>query len=114
MSMAPNMIAAMVMTFLGIIALLRPQAVGEFVGLDPIGNDGRAELRSKMGGFFIALGITALVVNDPYVYMLLGIGWAGSVMARIFSALADKAFGWRTIAGIGVELIIALMFFIRA
>jgi hypothetical protein len=51
---------------------------------------GYAEARSTMGGFHLGLGIAALLLAQPMVYLALGAAFALAAFGRILSMLSDS------------------------
>lgn len=79
-------IAAAIATIVtGLISLLRPSSVTGFTGLHPTGPRGITEIRSILGGLFIALGLAPLLLNTPVAYQMLGIAYLGIAVVRAVS-----------------------------
>lgn len=51
--------------------------------------DGYAEQRS-MGGFYLGLGLSAIMLAQDWIYMALGAAFAMAAFARIISLLSDR------------------------
>ena len=49
-----------------------------------------AEARSTMGGFYLGLGLAALLLAQPMIYLALGAAFALAAFARILSMLSDS------------------------
>ena len=41
------------------------------------------------GGILLGVGLSALVLGDPNVYLALGLGWTGATAARFVSMALD-------------------------
>ncbi|MBN2392369.1 MAG: DUF4345 domain-containing protein [Anaerolineae bacterium] len=79
-------IAAAIATIVtGLLSLLRPRSVTGFTGLHPTGPRGITEIRSILGGLFIALGLAPLLLNTPAAYQMLGIAYLGIAIVRAVS-----------------------------
>lgn len=83
--------AAVVTSLLGLVFLFAPAIAFRALGIDL--REGRrggyAEARSTMGGFHLGLGIAALLLAQPMVYLALGAAFALAAFGRILSMLSD-------------------------
>lgn len=84
--------AAAVTSLLGLVFLFAPGIAFRALGIDL--REGRrggyAEARSTMGGFPLGLGIAALLLAQPMVYLALGASFALAAFGRILSMASDK------------------------
>ncbi|WP_275785545.1 DUF4345 domain-containing protein [Pararhizobium gei] len=89
--------AAAVTALIGLVFLFAPRLAFRALGIDV--REGRrggfAEARSTMGGFHLGLGLAALLLAQPMVYLALGAAFALAAFGRILSMLSD---GGNTIA----------------
>ena len=113
MDITPGMVGAFFAFSVGLLILLRPQAFGKFTDNEPTGSAGRAQLRA-LGGFFLVLGVAAIIVNTTMIYRVLGAGWAGAAIGRLTSSILDKEVTGLTAVIAGGELFAAVLFFIEA
>ena len=58
-----QIVAAIATILTGLYSLLKPAAITGFTGLQPVGGRGITEIRSILGGLFIALGAVPLVLE---------------------------------------------------
>ena len=83
--------AAAVTSLIGLVLLFAPGIAFRALGLDL--REGRrggyAEARSTMGGFHLGLGLAALLLAQPMVYLALGAAFALAAFGRILSMLSD-------------------------
>jgi hypothetical protein len=86
-----KVIGALLTIGTGVISLLFPQAVTGFTGLLPQGGRGVTEIRSVLGGLFIALGAAPLLFNQPVAYQVLGLGYLTIGVVRLVSMIVDKS-----------------------
>jgi hypothetical protein len=82
---------AIITVLVGLVALVRPEAVTGFTGILPDGSRGISEIRSVLGGLFIALGLAPFILNDPAAFKMLGIANLGIAAARAVSIVIDGA-----------------------
>ena len=84
--------AAVVTSLLGLVFLFAPGIAFRSLGIDL--REGRrggyAEARSTMGGFHLGLGIAALLLAQPMVYLALGAAFALAAFGRILSMLSNS------------------------
>ena len=50
-----------------------------------------SEMRGLMGGLNLGTGTAALLLNEPLVYVTLGLGWFMFTLARFWSMVVDKS-----------------------
>ena len=85
-----KIIAAILTIATGALSLFSPKSVPGFTGLQPVGGRGISEIRSILGGLFIALGIVPLVLGGN-TYAMLGWAYLGIGAVRLVSIFLDKA-----------------------
>ncbi len=83
--------AAGVTALLGLVFLFAPGLAFRALGLDL--REGRrggyAEARSTMGGFHLGVGLAAMLLAQPMVYLALGAAFALAAFGRVLSMLSD-------------------------
>lgn len=84
-----DLIGTLALLLYGFIALFFPRRSAPFIALTLDSPRGVAEFRVIHGGF-LGMSVFALIVNDPLVYMLLGIGWLGAAAARLLAIPLDN------------------------
>lgn len=99
-----KIIAAVGTIATGLISLLRPRSVTGFTGLNPEGGRGITEIRSILGGTFIGLGVSPLILNVPAAYQMLGITYLVIGAARIVSMFADRSVVSSNVISVAVEI----------
>ena len=104
-----QIIAAAGTILTGVFSLLKPSAITGFTGLSPLGGRGLTEIRSVLGGFFIALGAFPLIVNSPVAYMMLGAAYLGVGLVRAVSMFVDKSVQQSNIISLVVEIILGII-----
>jgi len=54
-------------------------------------------LRGHLGGLVLGLGLAALLLQQPLIYLTLGISWGFSALGQIWSALVDRKLSTKNI-----------------
>lgn len=93
----------------GAVSLFKPESVTGFTGLRPEGGRGITEIRSILGGLFIALGVFPLIVNSPIAYMMLGVTYLGIAAVRAVSMFTDKSVVQSNVISLVVEIIFGVI-----
>jgi uncharacterized membrane protein HdeD (DUF308 family) len=68
-----------------------------------------AEARATMAGFYLGVGLCALLLAQPLVYMALGCSWLFTAFGRIVSMLSDRGntiYNW---AALVVDVVLAAL-----
>jgi len=104
-----KIIAAIGTILTGVVSLLRPLAVQGFTGLEVQGGRGITEIRSVLGGFFIALGAAPLILNDPAAYQMLGIAYLVVGVTRAVSMFIDKSVVQSNVISLVVEIVFGVV-----
>lgn len=104
-----QIIAAVGTILTGLFSLIKPEAITDFTGLRPEGGRGITEIRSILGGLFIALGIFPLIVNSPVAYMMLGVTYLGIGVVRAVSMFMDKSVIQSNVISLVVEIIFGVI-----
>jgi len=104
-----QIIAAVGTIATGFVALIWPQSIGGFTGLRA--QDGRSttEIRSAIGGFFVALGTAPLVLNVPEAYQMLGMAYLVVGVVRAVSMFVDKSVVQSNIVSMAVEIVFGVV-----
>jgi hypothetical protein len=93
----------------GLYSLLRPATLTGFTGLRPEGGRGITEIRSILGGLFIALGAVPLILNSPVAYLMLGIAYLAIGLVRAISMVIDKSVVQSNVISLVVEIIFGII-----
>jgi hypothetical protein len=86
---AAHIAGVLILLVSGLLTLFLPLVLASLVGFN-VEQRGKAEIRVNFGGFWTGLGIAALLMPQPVVYQVLGIGWLAIVLARIFAYVIDR------------------------
>ncbi|HWQ83419.1 MAG TPA: DUF4345 family protein [Anaerolineales bacterium] len=105
-------IAALATAATGLLAIIKPDAVYGFTGLDANGVRGVSEIRAIFGGLFIGLGLAPFFLG-PTAYKMLGIAYLAIAVARIFSIVVDKSYAQSNWISLGIELVLGLILVLK-
>lgn len=83
-------IGCLLTALVGVLALLAPERTINFTGLSPQGGRGITEIRSVLGGMFIALGVAPFFLDDV-AFTVLGISYLAIGIVRLPSIFLDKS-----------------------
>jgi hypothetical protein len=97
--------AAVVTVATGLLAFLRPMSVLGFTGLGAPGPRGVTEIRAVLGGAFIALGATPLVLGTPETFRMLGIVYLVIGATRIVGLILDESLVRSNFISLAVEVV---------
>jgi hypothetical protein len=104
-----KIIAAVGTILTGLVSLARPLSVQGFTGLEAPGPRGITEIRSILGGFFVALGVAPLVFNEPVAYQMLGVAYLGVGLVRLVSMFVDHSVERSNIISLVVEVVFGVI-----
>jgi len=93
----------------GLVSLFWPRSIRGFTGLAPDGGRGITEIRAILGAFFVGLGASVLILNDPAAYMMLGITYLTVAVVRLVSMFLDKSVERSNIISFVVEVIFGVI-----
>jgi uncharacterized protein DUF4345 len=104
-------VSAAVTVLLGVVLLFAPGISFRMFRLAPKPErpEAYAAARANMAGFYLGLGLSALLLAQPLLYMALGFSWLFTAFGRLLSMMSDGAntpFNW---ASIVVELVLAAL-----
>lgn len=104
-------LSALATVIMGLFFLFAPALSFRAMGLAL--RDGRrggyAEARSTLGGFPLGLGLSAIVLAQPMVYLALGAAFALAAFGRILSMMSDGANTVLNWGLLGLQLILAAL-----
>jgi hypothetical protein len=79
-----------------------------------VGGRGITEIRSILGGLFIALGATPLMLYSPIAYLMLGITYLAIAGVRAISMFLDRSIVSSNIISLAVEIVFGIILVIPA
>ncbi len=103
-------VGAILTVALGLVGFFKPGLItdGQQIGLNsPVA---LSEARVVFGGLHFGIGIVALLMQDPVIYLALGVGWSCGLLARFYSMVADKTSLKQSMPGIIVDGTMAILF----
>jgi uncharacterized membrane protein HdeD (DUF308 family) len=104
-----QIVAAVGTMLTGLVALIRPRSIAGFTGLHAEGGRGTTEIRSAIGGFFVALGAAPLFLNATAAYQVLGIAYLVVGATRAVSMFVDKSVDQSNIVSLIVEIVFGVI-----
>lgn len=93
----------------GLVSMFFPRAVFGFTGLQAPGARGISEIRSILGGLFIAVGLAPFILKDPKAYQMLGIMYLGIAAVRLVSIFVDRSFESSNWISLVVEIVFGVI-----
>ena len=91
--------SAVITIVFGLICLLAPRTTYRILRLQtrPEVPEALSESRATMAGFYLGTGVLAIVFQQPFIWMVLGAGWAFTAFGRLVSIALDRGnttFNW--------------------
>ncbi len=101
--------AAFVTICFGLLLLFAPRLSLRILRLQTAPNHPEAvsEARATMAGFYLGLGICALLFAQPLIYLALGAGWAFTAFGRIISMMSDRGMTLYNLVSVVIEVLLA-------
>ncbi len=93
----------------GLFALLRPNSITAFTGIQPVGGRGVTEIRAIFGALLIALGLYPLVAGSQVAYAMLGVCYLAIGVVRLVSIFIDKSSVRSNWISLGVEIVLGVV-----
>ncbi len=104
------LIASGLTIVLGALGLLNPNGAQSLAGVRASAREGVSEVRATYGGFFLALGVLALTVREPWVFATVGVGWCGAAAARFISLFVDRVWTPKNMGAVIFEAAVGAAF----
>ncbi|TYR34083.1 DUF4345 domain-containing protein [Mesorhizobium microcysteis] len=103
-------VAAFTLLF-GLMMLFAPGLTFRLLRLQTTPNhpEAVAEARATMSGFYVGVGLAAILLAQPLIYLTLGLCWALTAFGRIISMLSDDGntiYNWLWLA---LEIVLAAL-----
>ena len=104
-------ISALTTIGFGLICLLAPRLTLRILRLRTAEGvpEAVSESRATMAGFYLATGILAILLNQPFVWMVLGAGWILTAFGRLVSMVFDRGFNSFNLVSIVIEAALGVL-----
>lgn len=95
----------------GVLLLVAPRLSFRIMRLEtrPDHPEAVSEGRGTMAGFYLGVGICALLFAQPLIYLALGAGWAFTAFGRLVSMLLDRGLTLFNLISIVIEMALAAL-----
>ena len=103
-------VGAILTIVLGLVGFFKPRLITDAQQIDLGSPVALSETRVVFGGLHLGGGIMALALNEPVIYMTLGVAWTFGLLARFYSMVADKTSLQQSLPGIFVDALMAVLF----
>jgi hypothetical protein len=103
-----HLIAALGTIAVGVYSLVWPLRVRGFTGLEAPGPRGVTEIRAVLGGFFVGLGLFAIVLGGA-AYTLLGLAYFVVAAVRAVSMFVDGSVERSNLISVASEVLFGIM-----
>lgn len=100
-------LTALATVIIGVVLIAIPRTFMHWLGLSPRNNNGVSEVRGPFGGVWVGLGLSCLLLAQPFTYFALGMAFAFAVIGRIISFVADRTFNIHCITATFFEVLSA-------
>lgn len=104
-----NTLGGLITLGLGVMGLFWPMKVAGMVSIQPDGLRGLSEIRATYGGVFFAIGLFAVMWQDPNVFRALGFAWFGAAAGRMFSIVRDESGSGPNYGAVAMEALVGLL-----
>ncbi len=103
--------SAVVTVVFGLMLLFAPRASLRILKLQtaPDHPEALSEARGTMAGFYLGIGLCALLFAQPLIYLALGAGWAFTAFGRIVSILSDRGVTGYNIVSVAIGVVLAAL-----
>jgi len=102
---------AAVTVLLGAVLLFAPGLSFRMLRLAPKPEraEAYAAARANMAGFYLGLGLSALLLAQPLLYLALGFSWLFTAFGRIVSMMSDRGTGIANWLWLAFDLVMAAL-----
>ena len=103
-------VGALFTVVLGLIGFFKPRLITDGQHIELRSPMALSEARVVFGGLHLGGGIMALALNEPLIFMTLGVAWGFGLLARFYSMIVDKTSFKQSLPGIVVDGVMAGLF----
>ncbi|MGJ8573007.1 MAG: DUF4345 family protein [Hoeflea sp.] len=102
--------SALVTILFGLMLLFAPRLSLRILRLQtqPDHPEAVSESRATMAGFYLGVGICAMLFAQPLIYLTLGAGWACTAFGRIISMMSDRGVTLYNLVSVVIEILLAV------
>lgn len=103
--------SAAITVLFGLMLLVAPRTSLRILRLQtaPDHPEALSEARGTMAGFYLGVGICALLLAQPLIYLALGAGWALTALGRLVSIVSDRGVTGFNLASVAIEAVLAAL-----
>lgn len=103
--------SALVTILFGLLLLLAPRLSLRILRLEtaPDHPEAVSEARGTMAGFYLGVGICAMLFAQPLIYLALGAGWAFTAFGRLISMMSDRGLTTYNFISVIIEILLAAL-----
>lgn len=104
-------ISALITVGFGLLCLFAPRLSLQILRLQTLPDHPEAvsEARATMAGFYLGVGICAMLFAQPLIYLALGAGWAFTAFGRTISMMSDRGATLFNFVSVAIEIVLALL-----
>jgi hypothetical protein len=101
--------SALVTILFGLLLLFAPRLSLRILRLQTLPDHPEAvsEARATMAGFYLGVGLCAMLFAQPLIYLAIGAGWAFTAFGRIISMMSDRGVTFFNLASVVIETLLA-------
>ncbi len=103
-------VGALLQLLIGVVGFFKPRAFTEQMQLVMSTPMAVSEVRTVFGGLNLGVGLAALLMHEPLVYMALGMAWFFGLLARFYSMVVDKTSLRESMPGITVDAVLSFLY----
>lgn len=108
-----TLVAGAFTTAIGLAGFVAPRRVCAAIGLSLEGprgvGAGLSQFRATLGGFFVGVGVGALVL-DPAAGLAVGLGWLATAAGRAVSLVVDRNASRPIVVELALEVVVGTLF----
>jgi predicted membrane channel-forming protein YqfA (hemolysin III family) len=103
--------SAVVTIGFGLLCMFAPQLSLKILRLQTLPDHPEAvsEARATMAGFYLGIGLCAILFAQPLIYLALGTGWAFTAFGRIISMMSDRGATLFNFVSVAIEAVLAAL-----
>ncbi len=102
-------IGAILTVMFGLVGFFKPRIITTHQQIELGSPMALSEARVVFGGLHLGSGIMALALQEPLVYMTLGVAWSFGLLARFYSMIVDKTSLAHSMPGIVIDATMAFL-----